>query len=63
MKMKVNKLENVLLAHACCTFTNTNNRICELCPFHNKKECEKADFSETSMINVIKEFRKRRKFI
>ena len=61
--MKANKLENVLLAHACCTFRNTNNRICELCPFYNKKDCEKADFSEESMINVIKEFRKGRKII
>ena len=54
-----NKLENILLAHACCSFTNTNNAICELCPFHNTKQCERADFTEQAMIKVIKEYRRK----
>lgn len=57
--MRTNKLENILLAHACCSFTNTNSKICELCPFNNKEECEKTSFSEDAMISVIKEFRRK----
>ena len=55
--VKTNKLENILLAHSCCSFTNTNNTICELCHYYNSEECEKANFSEAAMINVIKKYK------
>ena len=61
IKVRTNKLENILLAHSCCSFTNTNNTICELCPYYNSEECEEANFSEAAMINVIKKYKRNKR--
>lgn len=40
--MNKKRAKEIILAHACCSFTNIENKLCEKCPWNNKEDCEKT---------------------
>lgn len=48
------KAREILLAHACCSFTNTSNNLCIECPWNRKKNCDLSVINEDVIIEAIR---------
>lgn len=44
---------DIVKAHACCTFTTVNNKLCEKCPWNETDDCENTAINEAVIIEAM----------
>lgn len=58
--MTKQRAEEILLAYACCSFTTTNNKLCQKCPWNETDDCENTTIDErliSEAVNILREER------
>lgn len=51
--MNKQRAREILLTHACCSFTNIKNNLCAMCPWNKTEDCEKTQITEELIIEAI----------
>ena len=51
--MDKQRARDILKAHACCAFTNMENKLCLLCPWNDTEDCENTVINEEVIINAM----------
>lgn len=52
--MTKKKAREILLVHACCSFTNVSNNLCIKCPWNRKKDCIDSTINEEIIMEAIR---------
>lgn len=55
--MDKKRANQVLVAHACCSFNNNNNYLCLMCPWHKTDDCKFTAINEEIVNEAINELR------
>ena len=53
MIMERKDAKEILLTHACCTYANRDNLLCNVCPWYGKTECQGTAFTEEMIMSAI----------
>lgn len=51
--MDKQRARDILFVHACCSFTNIENKLCEKCPWNDTEDCEKTMIDEKLITEAI----------
>lgn len=51
--MERKQAKEILLAHACCAYTNRDNLLCHVCPWNKKAECQGTAFTEEIIMEAV----------
>ena len=51
--MNRKEAKEILLAHACCSYENRDNLLCQVCPWFGKPACQGTKFTEEMMMEAI----------
>ena len=51
--MERKQAKEILLAHACCAYTNRDNLLCHVCPWYEKAECQGIAFTEEMIMEAV----------
>lgn len=51
--MDKQRARDILKAHACCSFTNIENKLCMLCPWNDTEDCESTVINEEVIIKAM----------
>ena len=51
--MDKQRARDILKAHACCSFTNIENKLCMLCPWNDTEDCDNTAINEEVIIEAI----------
>lgn len=51
--MDKQKARDILKAHACCSFTNIENKLCMFCPWNDTEDCESTVINEEVIIKAM----------
>ena len=51
--MERKQAKEILLAHACCAYTNRDNLLCHVCPWFGKPECQGTAFTEEMIMEAV----------
>lgn len=51
--MTKKEAKDLLMAHSCCLFSNTNNNLCELCPWINTENCDYIIIDEQIILKAV----------
>ena len=51
--MDKQRARDILKVHACCSFTNIENNLCQLCPWNNTDDCNNTAINEEVIIKAI----------
>ena len=51
--MDKQRARDILKAHACCSFTNIENKLCMMCPWGNTDDCYKTPINEETIIKAM----------
>ena len=52
--MDKQRARDILQAHACCSFVNTENKLCMLCPLNSTHDCANTVINEEVIIKAMK---------
>ena len=51
--MNKDRAIQILMAHACCSFTTEENKLCVKCPWNETKDCEETVINEAVIIETM----------
>ena len=51
--MDKQRARDILKAHACCSFANIENNLCQLCPWNNTDDCKNTGINEKIIIETM----------
>ena len=51
--MERKQAKEILLAHACCAYSNRDNLLCHVCPWFEKMECQRTAFTEEIIMEAV----------
>lgn len=51
--MDKKRAKEILMVHACCSFTNIQNNLCLLCPWNDTNDCENTVINEEVIIEAV----------
>lgn len=51
--MDKQRARDILKAHACCSFTNIENKLCMLCPWNDTEDCDNTAINEEVIIKAM----------
>lgn len=51
--MNKQRAKEIVMTHACCSFTNTGNKLCLLCPWNRTNDCKNTLIDEETVIKAM----------
>lgn len=51
--MDKQRAREILMVHACCSFTNIENKLCMMCPWNNTEDCDNTVMNEELVVKAI----------
>lgn len=54
--MDKKRAKEILMVHACCSFTNIQNNLCLLCHWNDTNDCENTAINEEVIIEAVYEY-------